>query len=390
MSTDEAHGPDAQAVVRRWVQLAATVGLGPILIRRLVESAGSAEKACALSRGQLMQVEGIGEIKAKTIHESLQSAEAEAERQLRKAGEYGARVICYEEEDYPPLLREIQDPPVVLFVLGDLQPRDLNGLAIVGSRRCSYYGREQAERFGAILAAAGFTIISGGARGIDSAAHRGAMQPPEGRTIAVLGSGLDVVYPPENDELFKQIAKRGAVISEFLFGTPPTAENFPRRNRVVSGMSRGVFVIEADERSGALITARLANEDHGRPVFALPGRVDNKMSIGPHLLIRDGAILVSQMEDIVEGLDPLPDRVREAGLFDTAQPDRAAAPKPAVVLSDRQQDIVDKMGREPVTVDELVEQTHVEAGMIMGELTMLTLKGLVKRVDGQRYVRAKG
>ncbi|MGE5611465.1 MAG: DNA-processing protein DprA, partial [Bacillota bacterium] len=335
-------------------------------------------------------------------------AEGEAERQMKKAGDWGARVVCWEDEEYPPLLREIQDPPVVLFVLGDLQARDLNAVAIVGSRRCSYYGREQAERFGALLAGAGFTVVSGGARGIDSAAHRGAMQHPAGRTIAVLGSGLDVVYPPENEELFKQVAKRGAVMSEFLFGTPPSAENFPRRNRVVSGMSRGVFVIEADERSGALITARLANEDHGRPVFALPGRVDNKMSIGPHQLIRDGAILVSRMEDIVEGLDPLPDGVRTAGLFDGVMRGKSqATERPSdeatkgrspereegaerVIMSERQRGIVERMGSEAVTVDELVERTGVEAGVIMGELTMLSLKGVVKRVEGQKFVRGRG
>src|SRR5262249_38618585 len=158
----------------------------------------------------------------------------------------------------------------------------------------------------ALLAGAGITVVSGGARGIDSAAHRGAMSHAQGRTIAVLGSGVDVPYPPENAKLFQEIAQRGAVISEYPLGTPPLKDNFPRRNRIISGLSRGVLVVEADERSGALITARLACDDHGRPVFALPGRVDNKMSAGPHRLIRDGATLVRSLEDIIEGLGPLP------------------------------------------------------------------------------------
>lgn len=385
--------------LRHWVQLSLTSGLGPILIRRVVELAGSAQKACEITRADLMRVEGIGESKARTIHESLQAAAADAEVQLRKAQELGAVGLCPEDEAYPPLLELIGDPPAVLWVMGKVEPRDLNALAMVGSRRCSYYGREQAERFGAILAGAGFTVVSGGARGVDSAAHRGALQHPQGRTIAVLGSGLDVPYPPENEGLFKQIAQRGAVMSEFPFGTAPTPENFPRRNRIVSGMSRGVFVIEADERSGALITARLANEDQGRPVFALPGRVDNKLSNGPHQLIRDGAILVSKLEDIVEGLDPFPDSVREAGLFDDVHAAEQTQPSmPAkdeqkshlsIALSERQRLLLEQLGHEPAGVDQLVERTNLSPAVILQELTFLSLKGVVKRVDGQTFVRSK-
>ncbi len=294
-----------------------------------------------------------------------------------------------EDEEYPALLKLIDDPPTVLYVRGAIEPRDLQGLAIVGSRRCSYYGREQAERFGALLAGAGFTIVSGGARGIDSAAHRGALQHPQGRTIAVMGCGLDVVYPPENDALFRQIAQRGAVVSELPLGTPPNGENFPRRNRIVSGMSRGVLVVEADERSGALITARLANEDQGRPVFALPGRIDNRMSIGPHKLIRDGAVLTAGIEDILEGLNPLPDSVRETTLFEEvpAVPEVAppAVPSPVPSLTDRQQAVLREFHGEPTTVDQLIERTGLGAQDILQELTFLSLKGLAKRVDGQTY-----
>jgi DNA processing protein len=381
------------------VQLSLTTGLGPILIRRLVDLAHSAEAACQISRSDLRCVEGIGEARARAIHESLQAAAEQAESQLKKAGELGAAGICLEDEAYPPLLKLIHDPPAVLWVMGNLEPRDLNALAMVGSRRCSYYGREQAERFAALLAGAGFTVVSGGARGIDSAAHRGAMQHPQGRTITVLGSGLDVPYPPENEGLFKQVAQRGAVISEFAFGTAPTPENFPRRNRVVSGMARGVLVIEADERSGALITARLANEDHGRPVFALPGRVDNPLSTGPHQLIRDGAILASKLEDIVEGLHPFPDAVRETGLFDEVHQDiedhgpadtpTQVIPTPAVTLSDRQRVIVDQLSDGPAGVDQIVERTNLSAAEVLQELTFLSLKGMVKRVDGQTFVRRK-
>src|SRR3954469_21239912 len=233
-----------------WLQLSLTSGIGPVIGRRLVEAAGSAEAATKLTRRELAQIEGIGLNKAPAVADSLKSAEGEAIFQLQKADSLGAKVVCPDDEIWPALLRPLVGAPLVLFVMGDLQPRDLQALAIVGSRRCSHYGREQAERFGALLAGAGFTVVSGGARGVDSAAHRGAMSHPQGRTVAVLGCGVDVVYPPENAALFEQVAQRGAVISEYAMGTPPLAENFPRRNRIVSGMSRGVFVIEADERSG--------------------------------------------------------------------------------------------------------------------------------------------
>jgi len=234
--------------IEHWLRLAMTEGIGPILIRRLIDAAGGAEAACNASVTLLRNIDGIGNVKAQTIRQSMQAANVDEER--HKCEQLGVRLICPDDADYPTLLAQIPDPPPVLYVKGGFEPRDLNSLAIVGSRKCSFYGREQAERFAALLAGAGFTVVSGGARGIDSAAHRGAMSHPQGRTIAVLGSGIDVPYPPENAPLFEQIIGRGAVVSEYPLGTPPLAENFPRRNRIVSGLSRGVLVIEADERSG--------------------------------------------------------------------------------------------------------------------------------------------
>src|SRR5687767_3725218 len=306
-----------------WLRLALTDGIGPILIRRIIETAGTAEAACAASPALLSAIDGIGSSKARKIYDSLHAADVDAE--LQKCEKLGVSIICPDDAAYPTLLTQIPDPPAVLYVRGSLEARDLNSLAIVGSRKCSYYGREQAERFGALLAGAGLTVISGGARGIDSAAHRGALSHPSGRTIAVLGSGIDVPYPPENVQLFEQIAARGAVVSEYPLGTPPLKDNFPRRNRIVSGLSRGVLVIEADERSGALITARQACDDHGRTVFALPGRVDQSTSAGPHQLIRDGAVLTTALDDIVNNLDPLPAAAMEATLFDGAEEETTVA-----------------------------------------------------------------
>jgi DNA processing protein len=374
-----------------WLQLALTEGIGPILTSRLIDAAGSAEVACSASVARLSEIEGIGSAKSRSIHQSLKHAADEAPREIERAREIAASIICPDDEVYPTLLRSIPDPPSVLYARGGLEPRDLNAVAIVGSRRCSFYGREQAERFGALLAGAGMTVVSGGARGIDSAAHRGAMSHPQGRTIAVLGCGIDQVYPPENASLFEQIRQRGAVLSEYPIGTPPVAENFPRRNRIVSGMSRGVLVVEADERSGALITARQACDDHGRPVFALPGRVDNRMSAGPHKLIRDGAALVTNLEEILEALDPLPQGALEPMLFDQAQPAEIEqeTPHPPPGLSDQQRAILVGIDAEPTSVDTIVERTTLPVHLVLQELTFLSLKGAVRRVDGQMYARRR-
>ncbi len=238
-----------------------------------------------------------------------------------------------------------------------------------------------------------------GARGIDTHAHKGALIPKNGRTIAVLGCGVDQDYPPENCELFAKISEQGAVVSEFALGTRPNAENFPRRNRIVSGLSRGVLVVEADVKSGALITARNAVEDHQRPVFALPGRIDNPLSAGPHRLIRDGAVLVETLSDILDNLGPVPEDVRaipvpEPTLFTEtthAQPQAAteAVSDNLVALTDRQSAILRAMGSDVLDVDSISERSSIATNFILQELTMMTLRGAVERVEGQRFVRKK-
>jgi DNA processing protein len=382
--------------LRHWLQLAMTDGIGPILTTRLVAGAGSAQEACQANLSLLRTIEGIGRAGAEKLWKALNSARAEAEQELALAEQMGVSIFCPDDESYPLLLRSIPDPPAVLYVKGALEPRDLNGLAIVGSRRCSLYGREQAERFGALAAGAGLTVISGGARGVDSAAHRGAISHPAGRTIAVLGCGVDVVFPPENDKLFSQIAERGAVVSEYPLGTPPLATNFPRRNRIISGMSRGVLVVECELRSGALITARQAADDHNRPVFALPGRVDNAMSFGPHKLLRDGAILATGLEDILEGLGPLPQEAMETSLFDfqeqtgsaeDAPRSQPAPPTRAIELTREQRTILAAMDSQPLSVEQIIERAQLDAAIVLRELTMLSLRGQVKRTDGQAYAR---
>ena len=394
--------------IEHWLRLAMTDGIGPILIRRIIERCGSAAAACGASKATLSSLEGIGTAKAAKIYASMHASNVDDE--LERCRRLGVALICPDDAAYPTLLTQIPDPPAVLYVKGAFEARDLNSVAIVGSRKCSYYGREQAERFGALLAGAGFTVVSGGARGIDSAAHRGAMTHPSGRTIAVLGSGIDVPYPPENAPLFEQIAGggRGAVVSEYPLGTPPLKDNFPRRNRIVSGLSRGVLVIEADEHSGALITARQACDDHGRTVFALPGRVDQPTSAGPHRLIRDGAVLATCLEDIVNNLDPLPQAAMEATLFE--QPDgdvreghyahedalpaavsrNENAARPSLLnLTERQQLIIAQLEGDPLHVDQIIERTALAASDVLQDLTLLSLKGIVRRIDGQTFARTK-
>jgi DNA processing protein len=379
--------------VRNWLQLALTDGIGPVLGRRLIAAAGSPAAACGATADLLRTVDGVAS-KATKIAASLRSAAGKVDAELGRAAAAGATVICQEDQAYPPLLREIPDPPLVLYVRGTLEPRDLNGLAIVGSRKCSLYGREQAERFGSLLAGAGFTVVSGGARGTDTAAHRGAILHPAGRTIAVLGSGVDVAYPPENASLFEQLARRGAVVSEYPMGTPPAAENFPKRNRIVSGMSRGVLVVEADERSGALITARQAADDHNRPVFAIPGRVDNKLSFGPHMLIRDGATLVARLEDILDDLGPLPAAIVEpdhpgADRVEAEAPADPPAPGPSPSLSEAQRAILACMSTTPMSPDAIMDASGLEAAVVMREITVLSLRGSVRRAGVLGYVRGR-
>lgn len=373
-------------------------GLGPMLIARLVEALGSPSRVLTASPAQLASVRGIGQTTASRIASSLQPSEQLALEELALAKAQGVQIVATHDRAYPEPLRTIPNAPPILYVRGSLAPEEqhLWGVAIVGSRRCSQYGIEQAERFAGVLAGAGLTIVSGGARGIDTAAHRGAIRSA-GRTIAVMGCGLCHCYPPENRELYDQIAGQGAVVSELPMNSSPQAENFPARNRIISGMALGVLVIEAGDHSGALITARQAAEVQNREVMAVPGRVDSPCSIGSHeLLKKGGASLVTEPGDVLEILRT-PARHQALGTFQSRYADKSdselfasARPQPSTepptLGTPTQQRILASL-TEPKTIDQLAAATQLTLEQLRGEVTLLEIQRRIRR-EGARLTRA--
>ncbi len=405
------------------LRLSLVPGLGPVRGRRLLEHFGGLGAMLRASPSELRRVEGIGEKLSAAITAGLRESERLAEQEIARCegvGAPGVRLVALGDAEYPVLLREVRDAPLVLYVRGD--PACLArayAVGIVGSRSCTAYGVEQAERFAGFLASAGLTVVSGGARGIDSAAHRASVRAG-GKTAAVLGCGLSHCYPPENAELFEQmIAGGGAVVSELPMDTAPSAENFPARNRVICGLSLGVLVIEAPRGSGALITARCALEEYGREVLAVPGRIDSTASEGSNELIKKGeAAMATAPGDVLDALESAArhqwggthearyaggggvgdeaDRVDAGdghGLFAAVGgaplvrngSGEAGKPVSAVSLTDRQRVIVGSLA-SALTFDELVRATGLDAGVIQGELTLLELRRVIRR-EGSRFAR---
>jgi DNA processing protein len=353
-----------------WVLLTMVKQIGPSRFKLLLDRFGSAEAAWQAS---LLSLAGAG-LERRAI-ESLGKLrqETDPEAEWKRIGEQGVSVVILDDPAYPNALREIADPPPVLYVRGELSPADDWAIAVVGTRRASPYGRQATERIVADVARAGVTVISGLARGIDTHAHRAALAAG-GRTIAVLGSGVDRVYPEENRALANQIALSGAVISELPLGRSPDAVNFPRRNRIVSGMARATLVVEADFKSGAMLTATHAAEQ-GRDVFAVPGSIFNPLSAGPHQLIREGAKVVTDASDILEELH-LTAVVEERATREALPSD----PTEAALLQ--------LLSDEPVHVDDLTRAAALPSSTVTSTLTILELKGLARQLGPMQYVRA--
>jgi len=368
--------------------LSLTPGLGPTLMRRLVEAFGNAQAAFAQPASNLKTIRGISPDRAEIIRRELDAiAEGEAcEKELERMERYGVRLLFDGDPSYPRLLKHIPDPPLQLYVRGEIREDDAVALAMVGARRCSLYGREQAGRIAGVCAQAGLTIISGGAYGIDVEAHRAAVHSG-GRTIVVLGSGLAKPYPGEHVELFDQIIqeRRGAIISELPMDTPPKAQNFPRRNRIISGLALGVLVVEAANRSGALITARLAAEEHGREVMALPGPVTSDTSAGCHRAIREGwAALVTNAADVLDALGETGSLLKAGMTVEASASDEGQLKKLSLQnLTPTQQKIIDAMDGQVLAMDELAARTGLAVSTIQADLTMLEIRGAVTRHAGR-------
>ena len=369
------------------VALSLTPGLGPIRARRLLGILGSPRAISEASQRELEMVEGIGPGVSSGIVTHRNKAIDLAAKEMKKAEQIGARIVAWGETEYPALLSPLPDAPLVLYMRGEIIEADRFALGIVGSRRCSTYGLEQSTRFATQLAQRGITIVSGGARGIDTAAHRGAIQAG-GRTLVVLGCGLGHTYPPENLGLYDAIIEEhhGAVISEMPSESPPDPRNFPARNRLISGLSLGVLVVEAGRKSGALITARQAAEDHGREVFALPGRVDSEFCEGSlELLKSGGAQMVTEPSDIVDGLEA-PAWHAHGGTHEIRYaPERA---EPISIPGGEAGRALFEACAEPRTPDQIAQATGLEMPAITQAITLLEIAGLVRR-SGSRIERVR-
>lgn len=366
--------------VRAMVKFNLTGEIGPVIFQRLVQHFGSPEEALKADFDRVRMVEGIGKIRAAKLTEA---PKYDVDEELELAEKAGVRILAYTDPDYPSKLKEVENPPIILYVKGDIQSRDALALAIVGTRRCTLYGKKQAERFGTQLARRGFTIVSGLAYGIDAKAHAGALKA-KGRTLAVLPNGLGSIYPPEHQNLADEISENGALVSEFPMRYSVNKENFPRRNRIISGLSLGTIVIEAPMRSGALITARWATEQN-REVFAVPGQIDSKQSAGSNTLIKNGAKLTEGLEDILEELGPLPESIT----LENKRGDEVKIVSPKQMgLNDRELAIYSMLSvGSPKHIDEIIRESELPVSAVNSALMIMELKKYVKQLSGKLFIR---
>jgi DNA processing protein len=355
-----------------WLALSLTPGVGSTLIRRLLVRFKTPEAVFQAPTKELLKIEGLGEKVAGDIRKG--PSEKRVEKELRLLREVEGTILTFRDDAYPKRLRDIYDPPALLYMRGELKKEDELSVSIVGSRKTSSYGRWITEKVSHELARHRVTIVSGMARGIDSMAHWGAISGG-GRTIAVLGCGVDVVYPRENRNLFEKIIDHGAVLSEFPMGSPPEGGHFPRRNRIISGLSLGVVVVQASSKSGSLITARYGLEQ-GREVFAVPGNVGVEGSRGTNQLIREGAKLVETSEDILEEILPQWRRPEEVtSKVEVPRPDLTEEEKPLYKL----------LEETPLHIDGIIRASGLDPGKVSSILLNLELKGLVSQLPGKCF-----
>jgi DNA processing protein len=362
--------PDSSEI-KYWIGFSKTPGIGKARLTALKDHFGSLKDAWKASKAELMRG-GLDDKIAESFIAFRKDFSAEAELSL--LNKYGIAALTCESPDYPSILKEVSDCPAVLYVRGELKPVDETSVAVVGTRRATAYGRQATEELVTNLVANGITIVSGLAKGIDTTAHKSAIEAG-GRTIAVFASGLDIVYPPENLKLAREIMQNGALVSEFPLGTKPKAEHFPRRNRILSGLSKGVIVVECGESSGALITANFAAEQN-REVFAVPGSMFSAMSKGPHKLIQEGAKLVRNHIDVLDELN-LSDTSQQLEMKNLSAPDGIES----VILK--------YVAQEPTHIDEICRQTGLSTPIVASNLAIMELNGLVRHLGGMSYILGK-
>lgn len=368
-----------------WTALHLIPGIGGITYRQLIDRFGTPAKVFEAKESELTAVKGIRQTIVKAIRNFITKERARQELEL--AHKYKVKIITFRDETYPHNLENIYDAPAMLYVKGNLSEVDGFSVAVVGSRNATHYGQKAAEGLSRSLASYGLTIVSGLARGIDTAAHLGALSG-KGRTIAVLGSGLDVIYPEENKNLYHHIAENGAVISEYPFGAPPEPKNFPIRNRIISGLTLGTIIVEATRKSGSLITANFALEQ-GREVFAVPGSINSLRSSGTHRLIKRGAKLVERAEDIVEELRPL-NPVSKIPLEPISKEEKSVERQSIGLpqnISSEEKHILAMVEEYPQHIDEFVRRGNLVVQKVSGILLNLELKGLVQQLPGKLYIR---
>jgi len=349
--------------------------VGPVRLRKLLEVFREPQQVLVAKRSELRKVEGIGNEVADQI--SMWESTVDLAAELKRVRDFGATVITQESPSYPRPLREIHAPPIVLYVWGELQERDHHAIGVIGARRTTHYGMESAKKLSYQLAYAGLTVISGLARGIDTAAHQGALAA-KGRTVAVIGAGLAKLYPPENAVLAEKIRSgNGAIVSEFSMAVEPDRQTFPMRNRIISGWSHGILVVEAGLNSGALITSAQALEQ-GRSVYAVPGHINAPSAMGSNRLIQQGAKLVMDASDILDDLQIL--------LPDT-KPSPEAAARPLPPLSEEERRVYDAIEQTETPIDDIATKSELPTSMVSSILLQLELKRLVKQLPGKYFVK---
>ena len=359
-----------------WLALYLIPGLGNMAFRNLLDRFGSPESVFKAGLNEIGEVEGIRANVAKRIVERKYSTDPEKE--MNRAEKINARIITYRDVEYPKILKEIHNPPMLLYAKGNRIPEHQNFISIVGSRQATHYGLKAAEEIALGLTRRGLGIVSGLAMGIDTAAHKGCLSG-KGFTIAVIGTGVDILYPSSNRKIIQRIEETGSVVSEFPMGSPPEPRNFPIRNRIISGLSRGVVVVEATRKSGSLITASLALEQ-GRDVFAVPGSIDSFKSRGTHFLIKQGAALVENADDILD----------ELGFSQRAVEGRGSPegfPDAINQMNTSEKKVYEIIGDYPMHIDEVARRGGMDASVVSSILLELEIKGVIRQLTGKMFVR---